>query len=127
MPIPDKSRYLPGRKLVRLPDGRTITRSAAENMEAQKRGFRSNYQRRQIFRGMKEQKSYGRDLQRAKERGVSKETFDRLRSQYELDRQHGTSNIDKSPDGPLSQYLKAIGRRSDSAADWPVGDSPGIK
>lgn len=129
MAIPDGAHYVPGsmRRSVRLPDGSIVPRQAAENLTARTRGFTSEYSRRLSFRHSKARKDYQAGLQRAQSLGISRADYDNARALVHEDYRLNGNDMDKSPDGPLADYLKKIGRRSESEARW-VGsyDGPSI-
>lgn len=131
MPITGIGRYEPGsnRHRVILNDGRRVSRAEAENIYAQSRGFRSNYERRAAFRAARESRSFDKDYREARQRtGITKteytEAYGKLRREYAA-KDGDWRQIDKSPDGALAQYLVSIGRRS-AGADYTVGESPSI-
>jgi hypothetical protein len=131
MAIPRGSHYEPGsgRKYVRLGDGSLVPRATAENMLARERGYRSNYERRSAFGRSRRSKRYEQERERARERGVSRPDFDEARARLYADYQRAGGNyrdIDRSPDGPLANYLEAMGRRQ-SGADYNVGETPSVK
>jgi hypothetical protein len=134
MPIPKDAHYVPGtsRHQVRLSDGDIVTRSAAENMFAQERGYTGNYQRRKAFRNQPLSRTNLKDAERKgpadtvrERREEYKEAEDRLRAAY-ANSDNKYDRLDKSPNGPLAKYLESIGRRS-AGADYAVGETPSIK
>jgi hypothetical protein len=128
MPIPSGSHYTDrSRHFVQLPDGRTVTRAAAENLTAQAGGFRSNYERRQIFRQMKASPKYGKSVSEARRHGVSRQEADQLQARVMRDYREAGNRFTpgmKAPDSPLADWLRAIGVKQDFTT--PVGESPGL-
>jgi hypothetical protein len=128
MPIPRDSHYVPGsgRRSVRLTGGQVVTRAQAEQIYAQGQGYRSNYERRQVSRMTRSSNRYDSDYQAARRRtGISRQDFTEARNKINREySRNGNSwqGIDRSNEGPLAQYLVAIGRRSESA-DYAVGES----
>lgn len=132
MPIPPGSHYTSSnRHSVQLSDGSIVSRTTAENIYAQEKGYRSNYERRSAYGQMKsDRESYERGKEQAQERtGISGRDYDEARAALANDYRRAGNDyrqIDKSPNGPLANYLVAIGRRSDTDAHM-VGDSPSIR
>lgn len=125
MPIGNIGRYTDAtRHYVRLNDGTIVTRSTAENLFAQtKEGgkFASNYERKRAFanprfRQAKASKHHRTNAAEARAHGTSQREFDAITARM-MQNPH-----DKSPDGPLADYLVATGRRSANET-YPVGDS----
>jgi len=130
MAIPGDAHYTDrSRHSVQLGDGRTVSRAAAENIAARAGGFQSNYERRAAFREMKSSPGYGREREAAGDQGTSRREFDdaraRLYAEYRGN-DYNWNRTDKSTNGPLANYLRAIGRKSDTDLT-PVGESPGTK
>lgn len=127
MPLPKGWHYEPGRHMAYGPGGQRLTRQAAENMQAQQYGFpnvralsratkSSDYQ---SFMGSKR----GADAwKEAKAAGTRKADFNAASAKYWQD--PNVSRTDMSPDGPLANYLDAIGRREKT--DIPVGETPTV-
>jgi hypothetical protein len=136
MPLPEGSRYTsPNRHNVRLTDGRIVTRAQAENIYAESRGFRNNYERKVSFRGMKEARRYDADFRDARQnlerrgRTITRQQYNDARARLQAEYiRNGNSwrDVDKSPDGPLAKYLEETGRRSERA-EYDVGESPSIR
>lgn len=124
MAIPDGAHYVAGsgRRSVRLENGSIVPRQTAENLAATTRGFRSEYRRREAYRASKARPDYQTGLQRARAAGYSRGEYDRVRAL--VSEQNRNRNLDKSPDGELAEYLKMIGRRSESETRW-VGSYDG--
>lgn len=126
MALPSGAHYTDRtRHMVRLSDGSTIPRAAAENMAARAQGFQSNYERRQAFRGMKSTRGYERAREEAIRHGASRQEADNAYARLMADYKRNDNDyrrIDKSPDGPLAQWLRATGRKSDQT--YTVGESP---
>jgi hypothetical protein len=130
MAIPGDAHYVPGsmRRTVQLGDGRRVSRQTAENIYARSREFRSDYERRQAYRQSKQAPGYSRDQIKAGTSGVSRRDYDEARALYFADKMRNggdSRQVDHSPDGPLANYLVAIGRRRNTA-DYAVGDSPTV-
>jgi hypothetical protein len=115
MPIGNIGKYTDRtRHYVRLSDGSVVTRATAENMYAQTSqggGFTSQYARRQAyrnptFRAAKERRAYQANRAAAEQAGTSPKEFEALTAKLYANPE------DKSPDGPLAQWLTATGRRS---------------
>jgi hypothetical protein len=109
-----------------MPNGDTVTRAQAENINARSEGFTSNYDRRQSYAAFKATPSYQETRDAAKERGTSVRDFHTLGARVQSEYRHNDNKydrMDKSPNGALAQYLVSIGRRSETA-DYAVGDSP---
>jgi hypothetical protein len=128
MAIPRDAHYVPGsrRVYVQLSNGDIVSRQTAENMYAQQTGFSSDYSRRRAFRFLdRKSNHYKQGLESARENGISKRDFDNLAAHVAADYAANKADMDKSPDGPLANYLVAIGRRQDTDR-WFVGDSPSV-
>jgi hypothetical protein len=130
MAIPDDAHYTDrSRHNVRLGDGRTVSRATAENIAAHNLGYRSNYERRLSFRDFRHAKDSDKLISQGERQGRTREdiiqAYGRLQADYRI---HGNdySRIDRSHDGPLAQWLTAIGRRS-STDIHAVGETPGLK
>lgn len=143
MALPEGAHYVrgSGRKLVTLADGSVVKRQAAENIEAQARnipGIGSLYDLRKLRsfgktdRGRKAlQKFRARDSEAVK--NLQQRGDIRARPEREVEdlalavaKEHAAGALDKSPGGPLAQYLTAIGYRN-PGADYSVGDTPNAK
>jgi hypothetical protein len=130
MPIPGDAHYVSGtnRHSVRLVTGQVVSRATAENMYAQSRGFRNNYERKQGYRAAKQSRNFGQTKAEAKRHGTSERNFTEAAARLQMEYKHAGNNyahIDKSPGGALAKYLVSIGRRSETS-DYTVGDSPKV-
>jgi hypothetical protein len=130
MPIPRDAHYEPGtnRHSVRLASGQVVSRATAENIYAQSRGFRSNYDRKQGYRRAKQSRNFSETKAQAARHGTSERDYTEatalLQNEYarvgnKYDR------MDKSPTGAIAKYQIAIGRRDENAVH-NVGDSPKV-
>lgn len=144
MALPEGASYVPGtdRSFARLGSGEVVKRQTAENMYASSLGVpgvSNEYQRKKLmsFRKTEQGRSAlesnntakGREANKAlKEAGDprarSDKSFDALALALARDHAEHGSDMDRSPDGPLAQYLVAIGRRN-LGADYSVGETPG--
>jgi hypothetical protein len=115
MPIGNIGKYTDRtRHNVRLNDGTIVSRSTAENMFAQTPeggGFKSQYARRTAyrnpaFRAARERRAFRVNQQEAISAGTDPKVFEALTAKMYA------SPDDKSPDGPLAEWLTATGRRS---------------
>lgn len=127
MPIRGIGKYTDSsRTQVRLNSGQIVSRADAENRYAQSQGYRSDYERRQAYRESRESKVYEKELQAARDRDISRAEFREVHAKMMHDyRQHG-SGMDRSPNGPLAQYLEAMGRRQ-TGLDYNVGETPSVR
>jgi hypothetical protein len=129
MPIPSGSHYTDrSRHNVRLASGRTVPRATAENMYARGLGYRGNYERRQAYRDIGGASRAREVSGRARDRGTDPDTAVRAYRDYLRDLQRNDYNpnrVDKSPDGPLANYLRSIGQKTDYT--HTVGETPGTK
>jgi hypothetical protein len=126
MALPSGAHYTDSsRHMVRLSSGETVTRAAAENMAARAQGFSTNYERRQAFKSMKATRGFERARAEAMRHGASRQEADNAYARLMADYKNNSNDyrrIDKSPDGPLAQWLRATGRKSDHT--YTVGESP---
>lgn len=140
MALPPDHRYVRGsgrREVLNIRTGETMSRARAENDNARRFGFNSDYQMKKWSRAVRGNDRVRDHLPDARENGFSPAEFrayagklaeDWDRAQREAERSGGKPSDyqDKSADGPLANYLAAIGRR-DFGADYAVGDTPGTK
>jgi hypothetical protein len=125
MPIPSGSHYTDrSRHTVRLADGRTVPRATAENMHARGLGYRGNYERRQAYRDIGGAGKAREISSRASDPDAAIRAYRDLQRDYR-DNGNDYRQIDRSPDGPLANYLRSIGRKTDTV--YYVGESPGIR
>jgi hypothetical protein len=123
-----RDEYVPGtsRKRVRQAGtDRIITRAESENNFAQRHGFRSNYEMKKYSRKIGKSKRYENDLRRARSRGI--DAAELRAKAAAVSHQYDSGTLDKSPTGPLADYLNMLGyggRNFD--AGYAVGESPGV-
>ena len=125
--IPSGARYVAGsgRTLVMLAGGTVVARAAAENLYARSQGYRSNYSRRQAYQASKAESTYQEGLETATANGYSAREYNEMRARVSEDRAVNGRDMDRTPGGPLAQYLTMIGRRTENDT-WNVGESPSL-
>lgn len=115
MPIGDIGKYTDRtRHNVRLNDGRIVSRSAAENLYAQSKeggSFASEYDRKKAyrsaaFRQAKNTKAFRTGAKEAERNNISRKEYEAISAKL------AANPHDKSPNGPLAEWLVATGRRT---------------
>lgn len=145
MALPPGHRYVSGsnrKQVENVATGERMDRQKAMNLNAQRYGFRTEHQMRKwssrvsgsdrvvnAWEGVARDSTGARLISRAELNayaGALAHEYDRAKG---LATDYGgepSDYLSKDPNGPLANYLAAIGRR-DFSADYGVGDTPSTK